>query len=322
MVGSKSRQFDDVGRRSIRGVHAAPYTPAMPDFDPHRSLLDWYDEYQRTLPWRTNPDPYAVLVSEFMLQQTQVDRVIPYFERFLARFPTLEALALGPRADVIRLWSGLGYNRRAVHLHQAAQLVVERHGGRLPAERAALEALPGIGPYTAGAVLSIAFGHSEAAPDTNVQRVIGRYALGMSSTPRAVTDAARELVPDVRAGEWNQALMDLGSTICTNRKPRCLLCPLRAGCKSAGQVLPTSAKPRRPGPEYAGSTRYYRGRFLAALAGLAPGTVASIDTIANRLAVNGVAEPRAGWRTVGEALAREGLAQIEREVDGIRVGLA
>src|SRR5689334_19848011 len=135
------------------------------------ALLAWYAAHRRDLPWRRDPTPYRVLISEIMLQQTQVDRVIPYFEQFTTRFPDFAALAAAPRADVIRLWAGLGYNRRAVQLHELARIVVERHDGELPSDREALRALPGIGPYTAGAILSIAFGQDEPALDTNVRRV-------------------------------------------------------------------------------------------------------------------------------------------------------
>lgn len=268
-----------------------------------------------------NPDPYAVLVSELMLQQTQVDRVVPYFERFMTRFPSFDALANAPRAEVIRMWSGLGYNRRAVHLHEAAKLIVERHNGQLPTERAALEALPGIGAYTAGAVLSIALGRDEPAPDTNVRRVIGRFVFGGSPGSAEVDKAARSLVPGARAGDWNQALMDLGSSVCVTRKPRCLFCPLQPGCRSAGQVQPVARKSASASDIFAGSSRFYRGRLLAALADLPAGKLAPLGTISEQLAVKGVAEPRAGWATVGGALARDGLARMEPMADGIGIGL-
>jgi len=293
-----------------------------PSFDPHQALLDWYGRNQRRLPWRASPTPYAVLVSELMLQQTQVDRVVPYFERFLARFPSFKALAAAPRAEVIRLWSGLGYNRRAVQLHEAAKHIVDRHGGELPRDRPALEALPGIGPYTAGAVLSIAFGEAEAAPDTNVRRVVGRYVLSDGGDSREIDEAARALVPPAQAGDWNQALMDLGSAICLSRKPRCLLCPLRPGCRSAGHVGGATPKPHRSSDLYAGSSRFYRGRLLQALAELPVGTVAPLASMSQRLAVNGVAEPRVGWQAVGEALALDGLARLEPLSDGIGIALA
>ncbi len=290
-------------------------------FDPRRALLEWYEIHRRTLPWRTNPDPYAVLVSELMLQQTQVDRVVPYFERFMSRFPSLTDLADAPRAEVIRLWSGLGYNRRAVHLHEAAKLIVERHAGQLPRERAALEALPGIGPYTAGAVLSIAFGRDEPAPDTNVRRVIGRFVFGGSPAATEADDAARSLVPPARAGDWNQALMDLGSSVCLQRKPRCLLCPLQPGCRGAGQIQPSARKSPTANELYAGSSRFYRGRLLAALADLPAGGLLPFGAITQQLAVKGVAEPGTGWETVGAALTRDGLARLEPMADGIGIGL-
>ena len=291
-------------------------------FDPARALLDWYDRHRRRLPWRTNPHPYAVLVSELLLQQTQVDRVIPYFERFTTRFPSFEALAAAPRAEVIRLWSGLGYNRRAVHLHETARIVVERYGGQLPADRQELQSLPGIGPYTASALLSIAFGCAELAADTNVRRVVSRYAFDQPTSERALEAAARKLVPRTRAGDWNQALMDLGSAICLGRKPRCLLCPLAPGCKSAGRVEPKSGTGTRPSDLYAGSSRFYRGRLLAALAELPAGGMAPFATICRTLQASGVAEPRGGWHAVGEALERDGLARIEPLGAAPGIGLA
>ena len=289
------------------------------NFRPQEALLEWYDRHRRTLPWRANPHPYAVFVSELMLQQTQVDRVIPYFERFVVSFPSFEALAAAPRAEVIRLWSGLGYNRRAVHLHEAARIVVECHGGQLPSDRAALEALPGIGPYTAGALLSIVFGQPEAAPDTNVRRVIGRYAVGGAAPPGKVDEAVRRLVPSARAGDWNQALMDLGSAVCLGIKARCLICPLRPGCRSAGHVFRRASHPI---DLYASSSRFYRGRLLAALAQLPVGNIESLERVSKNLVARGVAEPQAGWRAVGEALVRDGLARIEPLADGIGIGLA
>ena len=289
---------------------------------PQQRLLDWYDRHRRSLPWRTHPIPYTVLVSELMLQQTQVDRVIPYYERFVARFPTFQALAAAPRADVVRLWSGLGYNRRAVHLHEAARIVVEHHGGELPADRDALQALPGVGRYTAGAILSIAFGLSEPAPDTNARRVIGRFAVEEGASDSAVDAAAWALVPAERSGDWNQALMDLGSAVCLSRKPRCLICPLLASCGSAGGVRPPRPKRQKPAEDFAGSSRFYRGRFLAVLASVPDGAVRPLTSVADQLASVGVAEPRPGWTAIAESLARDGLARIEPMADGLGVGLA
>jgi len=301
-----------------------------PGFDPQVALLDWYARHRRDLPWRSDPDPYRVLISEIMLQQTQVDRVIPYFERFTTQFPTFEALAAAPRSDVIRAWAGLGYNRRAVQLHELSAAVVARHGGRLPADRVALLALPGIGPYTAGALLSIAFGQDAVALDTNVARVVRRYAFTSavdSSAPvpppsaPAVRVAAQALVPAGRASDWNQALMDLGSSICTGRRPRCLLCPLQPGCQSAGREDPVGLTGKRQAP-FAGSTRYYRGRLLAELRSLPPDSQALLEEVRRAMSARGVAEPPAGWLSVGQQLARDGLAACEETPDGVALRLA
>ncbi len=256
-----------------------------------------------------------------MLQQTQVDRVIPYFERFTEQFPSLAALAAASRADVIRAWAGLGYNRRAVKLHELAQAVVARHGGQLPADRAALLALPGIGPYTAGALLSMAFGQDEPALDTNVARVVARYNFNAPVRPADVQAAARRMVPTGRAGDWNQALMDLGSSICTARRPRCLLCPLQRGCASAGRANEVGLNGKREAP-FAGSTRYYRGRLLAELRGLPAGEWASLEELRRAMSARGVAEPPAGWLVVGRQLERDGLVACEETSDGVTMRLA
>lgn len=297
-------------------------------FDAHRALLDWYERHQRDLPWRRDPSPYRVFVSELMLQQTQVDRVIPYFERFVERFPTVHALAAASRVEVIQVWAGLGYNRRAVYLHEAARAIVERHGGEIPDEPGALRALPGIGEYTAGAILSIAFGRDAAAADTNALRVVERFAFGQP-TPRAqVSRRARELVPSGRARTWNQALMDLGSSLCTVRAARCLLCPLRAGCKSVDRVggraglLSTAPKPRSPKqPPFTETTRYFRGRMLAALRDLEPDLPIPLERLTQTLTTQGVAEPSVGWGTIGTGLARDGLASLHSDGPQVLVGL-
>ena len=287
------------------------------------ALLSWYGTHRRDLPWRHTPTPYRVLLSEIMLQQTQVDRVVPYFEEFTARFPDFNALAEASRADVIRLWAGLGYNRRAVQLHELARIVVARYRGELPADRAALLALPGIGPYTAGAILSIAFGKDEPALDTNVRRVVGRVAFADPPSPAALTAAATQLVPAGRAADWNQALMDLGSAICVGRHPRCLICPLQAHCRSAGQTFePASARRTQPLEPFQQSNRFYRGRLLSQLRALPSGMMVPLEELAATLAARGVAEPRAGWEVVGAGLARDGLAVIDEGAAGIALGLA
>ena len=199
------------------------------------ALLSWFDATGRRLPWRETADGYAILVSEVMLQQTQVDRVIPVYHAFLRRFPTFESLADAPAGEVIRAWAGMGYNRRALNLQRAAQAVVERHGGALPTDPKALRSLPGVGEYTANALACFAQGRQVAVVDTNVRRVLGRvFHWPSTPTDREVAATAERVLPEGKAWAWNQALMDLGATVCTSRRPTCLLCPVRAACRAAG----------------------------------------------------------------------------------------
>ncbi|HQN44987.1 MAG TPA: A/G-specific adenine glycosylase [Anaerolineaceae bacterium] len=204
-------------------------------------LLAWYAVNARTLPWRGHPDPYAVWVSEIMLQQTQVDTVSPYFERWMARFPTLEALAAASEQEVLALWEGLGYYSRARNLWRAARQVWEA-GGQMPRTAADLALLPGVGRYTAAAIASMAFGQNEAALDGNIRRVLARIfnvTLPARSPEgeRQLWALAQQHLPPGRAGDYNQALMDLGSQICTPRAPACLVCPLQALCQAAALGL-------------------------------------------------------------------------------------
>jgi A/G-specific adenine glycosylase len=222
------------------------------------ALLDWYERVKRPLPWRATRDPYALLVSEIMLQQTQAARVVPYFEAFLARFPTVDALAGAPVRDVLETWSGLGYNRRALALHAAARVVT---ASGWPGD---LASLPGVGPYTAAAVASFAWDRQTAAVDTNVRRVIARWD-GEERRPAGVARRAAEWLPHGRAAAFNQAMMELGATVCTPRAPRCGSCPVAAGCATqrGGGVAPA---PRRRGAErFEDSDRWARGRIVAAL---------------------------------------------------------
>jgi A/G-specific adenine glycosylase len=203
-----------------------------------RELLDWFATHKRDLPWRRTRDPYAVLLSEVMLQQTRVETVTPYFERFMRRFPTMTALASADVDHVLELWSGLGYYRRARMLWLAAREVVARFGGELPADRSALESLPGIGPYSAGAIASIAYGKREALVDGNVARVLSRlhaieHRVGSKESAKRCWALARELVDGDEPGDLNQALMELGATICTPKSPRCAACPVRESCVAA-----------------------------------------------------------------------------------------
>jgi A/G-specific adenine glycosylase len=200
-------------------------------------ILNWYSAHGRKLPWRGHPDPYAVWVSEIMLQQTRVEAVIPYFERWMRRFPSIADLAAASEGQVLSLWEGLGYYSRARNLHCAARIVVEQHAGKLPGDLASLRKLPGIGRYTAGAIASIAFGLDEATLDGNLRRIFARVfdvaqPADAPAGQKVLWDLARENLPAGRAGDYNQALMDLGATICLPRNPACLLCPLMDLCKA------------------------------------------------------------------------------------------
>ncbi len=209
-------------------------------------LLSWYERAARDLPWRRTSDPYAILVSELMLQQTQVARVVDRYEAWLERWPTAEALAAAAREDVLAAWVGLGYNRRALALWEAAR-IVSREGW--PED---LRALPGVGPYTAAAVGSFAFGRHEVAVDVNAARVLARVGAPLEPPPG-------------RAGDFNQAMMELGATVCTAREARCGRCPIAAGCSSAG--LPAAPPARRTRPaRFEDTNRWVRGRVVAALA--------------------------------------------------------
>ena len=220
-----------------------------------RALLRWYRAVERDLPWRRTRDPYAILVSEVMLQQTQVARVVPRYEAWLRRWPTISALAAAAPSEVLREWVGLGHNRRALALHGAAS-VVARDGW--PDD---LAALPGVGPYTAAAVASFAFGAQVAAVDTNARRVAERLRRG----------APADLLPAGRAAAWNQAMMELGATVCTARRPRCQACPVAGWCASADEpaaagVGPRAGRQRRAAERFEDSNRWVRGRIVAALA--------------------------------------------------------
>ena len=199
-------------------------------------LLAWYDENRRDLPWRAAPgevpDPYRVWLSEVMLQQTRVETVRPYYERWVARYPTVEALADAPLDEVLKAWEGLGYYSRARNFHRAVREVRQRYGGGVPDHPETFRALPGVGRYTAGAVMSIAFGRAEPLVDGNVRRVFARWSDDPAPTDAALWEMAEALVPGERPGCLNQAVMELGATVCTPRSPRCPLCPVRDGCRA------------------------------------------------------------------------------------------
>ena len=207
-----------------------------------RPLVDWYKKEARPLPWREEPTPYRVWVSEIMLQQTRIEAAREYFNRFTRAFPTVEALAAAELDDVLKLWEGLGYYSRARNLHKCAKTVCETYGGVFPPDAAALRALPGIGDYTSGAIASIAFGIPAAAVDGNVERVVCRYfalseEMGSPKSRRMIHDLTQELVPPDRPGAFANAMMEMGATMCTPKSPSCLLCPVRAGCKGYAQGM-------------------------------------------------------------------------------------
>ena len=235
-------------------------------------LIAWYDRERRDLPWRRTRDPYAIWVSEVMLQQTRVETVIPYYERFLARFPTVESLAAADEDAVLAHWSGLGYYRRARLLHRGVREVVSSYGGQVPVDEGARQALPGVGRYTAGAIGSIAYGREEPVVDGNVSRVLARLCrietpLGKTETTRRLWSEAQRLVRGERPGDLNQALMELGATLCTPRRPGCERCPARAYCKglAAGNAesLPVRLPRRPPKPQDLEAVVATRGRGSA-----------------------------------------------------------
>jgi len=223
--------------------------------DVQRRLLGWFDANRRDLPWRRSRDPYRILIAEYILQRTRVVSGIPYYERFLDRFPDVESLARASVEEVLRVWEGLGFYRRARNLHAAARAIVEEHGGRIPTDADTLSELPGIGPYTAGAVASIAFGQRVPAVDGNAVRVLCRIYrvegdITRGETRRRLDQLARSLVPRTRPGEFNQALMELGATVCLPVSPLCRGCPISGLCLAyrAGTQgsLPRKGVPRRP----------------------------------------------------------------------------
>jgi A/G-specific adenine glycosylase len=267
--------------------------------DLQASALAWYAENGRDLAFRRTADPWAVLVSEVMAQQTQATRAADAWVIFMDHYATPAALAAASNADVVRAWRGLGYNRRAIALRAAAIRMVEDHDGRVPDTLVALESLPGIGPYTARAVLAIAFGRRVAALDTNIRRVLDRAAGPLPAGPGARQIAADGLVPADRPGDWTHALMDIGATICRKRVPRCGECPLLGLCRSAGTNLSTPPS-RRPGAAvpFESTNRWLRGRILDQLREAPPRAWVRID------------EPIGGHDA---AAVRAALASLERE---------
>jgi A/G-specific adenine glycosylase len=252
--------------------------PALPA-DARAAVLSWFDARGRPLTFRGTRDPYAILVSEVMAQQTQVSRVAEAWPRFVQRFPTISALAAASPADVLRVWRGMGYDRRALNLLRAARVIAAEHDGEVPRDLLALQRLPGIGPYTARAVASIAFGARVGAVDTNVRRVLGRALAGSKALPAAELQAAADASVDPgRPGGWTHAVMDVGATLCRPARPRCAECPLQPWCQFAAEAAAVEAaaaatstaeqipqrrpRARVPAPPFHATSRWLRGRLV------------------------------------------------------------
>jgi A/G-specific adenine glycosylase len=258
-----------------------------------RLVLSWYRRSGRDLPWRRTRDPYRVLVSEVMLQQTQVSRVLPAYRHFLARFPSLRALSRAPLGAVLREWSGLGYNRRARDLHRIARL---RADG-LPHDALGLDALPGVGAYTAAAVACFAFGERVAFADTNIRRILGRAVLGRAATDREAVELDRRIGSRRASARWHHALMDIGATICVARRPRCEVCPIRSVCKYDG----TEERGRARQSPFGASDRRVRGAIVRHLAR----STRAMSLAALRTGINDARVTR-----LVRVLAREGLVEV------------
>ncbi len=297
------------------------------------ALLEWFAGYGRDLPWRHTRDPYQIMVAEIMLQQTQVDRVMPKYQAFLDLFPSLAALAAAPTAEVIRAWTGLGYNRRAVNLQRAARAVLDAHAGQLPSDMAELLKLPGIGLYTAGAIACFAFELDVAFMDTNIRRVVQRLFAGPEESAPAgeaqLLAIARDAVPPGQGWAWNQSIMELGALICTAAAPACWRCPVRGHCRAyaarraADEQMfgseSTPAPPRlrrlaeRRETRYAGSNRFYRGRAVDALRQLGPGQALPLPALGRQIK-DGFTDDDMPWlRALANGLARDGLLALEDE---------
>lgn len=243
-------------------------TVGAPD-DISGTLAIWFQAHQRDLPWRRDPTPWGVMVSEFMLQQTPVQRVLPVWDQWLNRWPTPAALAVEPAAEAIRAWGRLGYPRRAMRLHAASVAITEQHAGAVPSSYEALVALPGVGDYTAAAIVSFAFGGRALVMDVNIRRFLARYFRGEATAPAHITAAEREmaraLVPWNEPATWAAATMELGQTICTARDPACDRCPVAAGCAWLGAGKPGAEQRTTRPQKYEGTDRYVRGLIMARL---------------------------------------------------------
>ena len=308
----------DVGKKSVHEALVGLEVRRLEEL--REPLISWFVRDGRDLPWRFTRDPYHVLVSEVMLQQIQVSRAVPFYLAFLERFPTVEELAGAPVAEAIRIWGDLGRYRRVVNLHRTARIILEEHGGEVPSDPETLVKLPGIGPYTAGAVACFAFGRDASFVDTNMRRVLHRLFIGPEvpepkAKERELLRLASELVPEGRGWEWNQALMELGALRCTARRPLCASCPVAGVCRARADIHDALASapraPKKPGYRYEGSNRYYRGRALARLRE-APDDGVTLRDLGAALR-DGFAEGDLPWiEGVARSLEKDGLAVLEK----------
>jgi A/G-specific adenine glycosylase len=287
------------------------------------AILAWYAERGRPLAFRRSRDPFAILVSESMAQQTQAARAAAYWERFMDRFPTVESLAAATPADVLRMWQGLGYDRRALALWRTARIVVDELGGRIPSDVAELQALPGIGPYTARAIAALAFGIPVGAVDVNVRRVLARIvgADPAALSVPAMQRLADESVPADRPADWTHAVMDVGAILCRPRAPRCEACPARPWCRfastrpaesvaSARSVSSRAIRP--PATPFASTNRWLRGRILDRLRSAPDGEWVPLDTSIGSHDASRVLAAM-------NAMAADGVVELEREDPGATV---
>jgi A/G-specific adenine glycosylase len=304
----------------------------------HSDLLQWYATEHRVLPWRSTHDPYAILVSEMMLQQTQVQRVLPKYEQFMTAFPTLADLSSASTADVISAWVPLGYNLRAVRLQSIARQVMNEFVGSIPNTIEELLTLKGIGRYTAGAIACFAFMKQVAMVDTNIHRVLHRIFLGMDlSEPKLTTDQrltfAEQVLPDSKAYNWNQALMDLGATICTSTNPQCSCCPLQDTCKTYSEMSQYSLFPsgkvmrqlrkvadkketyqKQP---FTSTNRYFRGRIVDHLCSLPEGQRVPLNILGPKIKKEFQEEELIWLQELVEKLAKDGL--VDYAAEGVRL---
>lgn len=308
-----------------------PQTPSALDAERmhqiQTALITWFEANGRDLPWRRTRDPYRILVSEIMLQQTQVDRVKPKWEAFLTQFPTVEALAAAPPGEVIRAWAGLGYNRRALNLQRAAQAVLRDWNGQFPTTPNELKTLPGLGPYTAGALACFAFERDVAFMDTNIKRVLQRVWVGPDDTPASERDLlaiAAAAVPPGQGWAWNQAIMELGALICTAAKPRCQICPLRSACRAyqswcAADEAVFTYQPARPvlakvaerSIPFTSTPRYFRGKIVDVLRQQAPGTWLPLAELGRQIKSPSTPDNAAWLLHLVRGLAADGLVELD-----------